>query len=300
MDTLNIQIIDNIRLPAKIGMNQEGKKPISADSIIVLRGGALESDTLFFRMPVNAYPVRFEIGESLGEMEEPRFPCGQDFVELPPPSPLAATTAKSMGMEDSLSIFGVPPVLATDSVSVLVLDISLEANFKWDEAINLVFPFSSLPDTLKVDGKELMVSLRYTDCAGHKDSLVLGQEVGHYLLSTGEVGSLLVDKMINFPNPFTALPGLDVPTGTTIRFVLTPEIEGSPTTAKLRIFDTGGEQVYVADLGELRPGENLKTWSGHDIYGHPLATGVYFAILEIRTADRKEIKKLKIAVLNRK
>ena len=55
----------------------------------------------------------------------------------------------------------------------------------------------------------------------------------------------------------------------------------------------------IANFPDLGAGEHLFTWSGYDVYGHPLATGVYFAIIEVTSGTQVEINKLKIAILNR-
>lgn len=286
-DTLRTQITDNIELPAR-----SGEDTTSAATISIVRNDSVKTDSLHFRMPVLQYPVQFAIKGRTAE--------GRAILVEEISAPWRDSVGQVMGIEKRP--FGVEPVKGnSDTTTGLELRISLPPALKLKEEppeVNFIFPFALLPAPLRADNVHLTVELRATDGAGNQDSLVLeGGEV-RFLIRTGESGGLLVDKAINFPNPFTSLSALGE-TGTTIRFVLSPQVSPE-ASVKLRIFDSSGEQVYVADLGGRGAGEHLITWTGYDIYGQPLASGVYFAFLEVRTADRKETNKLKIAILNRK
>jgi len=68
---------------------------------------------------------------------------------------------------------------------------------------------------------------------------------------------------------------------------------------RLRVFDVAGEQLYVADLGRRISGEHLITWSGRDVYGQPLATGVFLALLEVVDGSSAEVERTIFAVNNR-
>jgi hypothetical protein len=194
---------------------------------------------------------------------------------------------------------GFAPIQAEHNDNVLELAISLEPDLSLDddEPSNFIFPLSLLPSPLRENDVNIVVSLSLEDLAGNAVELQLGEPI-EFLIKTGDVDGLLVDKTINFPNPFATLPTADAALGTTIRFVITPQLQ-NVATATLRIFDAGGEQVFIANFPDLGAGEHLFTWSGYDVYGHPLATGVYFAIIEVTSGTQVEINKLKIAILNR-
>jgi hypothetical protein len=300
-DTLRTEIIDNIRLRAK-----SADDTVGAQVLLVRRNERIEEDSVYFFMPVHPYPVFFEVrgrksdgspialGDGIG-------PAGTEtFLDT-------LTSGIERAMELTPSFDKVPVNARLDSNGMkLAVDIGLLMNFNFEDTTetsyedlaNFIFPIALLPDELLKDDVSLIFALIATDGAANADTLHLGHAF-QYLLKTGEQDGMLVDKMINFPNPFTSLSRLGVPTGTTIRFVLTPQLtEGA--SVRLRIFDSGGEQVYVADLGEQGAGEHLATWAGYDIYGQPLATGVYFAILEVKTREKTEVIKLKMAILNRR
>jgi len=288
-DVLATSIVDNVELSAGIAVLGE-EEPVSGDILLINREGITQSDSLFFRMPVNTYPARLEIrGTDASGM---RVAVGSLS------NTLERDVAGALGMSDSLSLFGVHPVLAREGSEGLELDISLGVNFTDEETANFVFPFALLPSSYQANGVNLVILLDYTDGAGNSGTLEIGEEEVQYLVNTGELDGLLLGKVFNYPNPFASLLSADEKIGTTIRFVLPPQLPvGAQVT--LRIFDAGGEQVYAANLGERQPGEHLVTWTGHSIYGEPLATGVYFGILEVTTDGAAEMGKIKMAILNR-
>jgi hypothetical protein len=69
----------------------------------------------------------------------------------------------------------------------------------------------------------------------------------------------------NHPNPFN-------PT-TTIAFSLPGP---GPTTANLSIYNVLGKRVATLADGELSSGFKSYTWSGKDMRGNPVSSGVYF------------------------
>ena len=164
-----------------------------------------------------------------------------------------------------------------------------------DSITNLVFPIALLPGALKQDGVELWVRLVATDLADNSAEYVIGVDATRYNLSLPTSGEALVGKLINYPNPFRTLPGSGSQggVGTTLRFTL-----GDPADVTLRVFDVLGDQVYVARMGGLPAGENLITWPGRDLYNNPLASGVYFGVLEVSGGGPSATKKVIMAVLN--
>ena len=76
----------------------------------------------------------------------------------------------------------------------------------------------------------------------------------------------------NYPNPFNP--------STVISFSL-------PFTADvhLTVFDILGRQVTSLLSGQCRAGNTDVTWNGRDLYGAPVASGVYFYRLQARPLD---------------
>ena len=90
--------------------------------------------------------------------------------------------------------------------------------------------------------------------------------------------------MFNYPNPFS----------TSTRFVF--ELTGSelPDEMRIEILTVTGKVVkviFLEELGTLHIGKNITEyfWDGTDMYGDPLANGVYFYRVNARI-NGKEIK----------
>ena len=75
----------------------------------------------------------------------------------------------------------------------------------------------------------------------------------------------------NYPNPFNS--------STTFRFAL-----NSRATPSLEIYAANGQQVRTILLGHREVGRYTIQWDGTDDDGHPLATGVYIARLQVGDA----------------
>jgi hypothetical protein len=73
----------------------------------------------------------------------------------------------------------------------------------------------------------------------------------------------------NFPNPFNP--------STMIPFELS-----EPCHATVSIFDAGGRRVAVLADHTIDAGRHAMSWDGRDALGRPLASGVYFCLLEAR------------------
>jgi len=69
----------------------------------------------------------------------------------------------------------------------------------------------------------------------------------------------------NFPNPFTP--------ATQIAFELPAE---GRTAVALRVFNLRGQLVTTLFEGWLPAGRHIVTWNGHDLFGRPVAAGIYF------------------------
>jgi hypothetical protein len=71
----------------------------------------------------------------------------------------------------------------------------------------------------------------------------------------------------NYPNPFNPI--------TTIRYSL-PEI----SDVSIQVFDIMGRKVWSVNQAKMKAGNHSLKWSGKNLNGKPLASGVY--ILEMR------------------
>jgi flagellar hook assembly protein FlgD len=71
----------------------------------------------------------------------------------------------------------------------------------------------------------------------------------------------------NYPNPFNP--------STNLKFDL-PEAG----VVKLNIYNVLGQKVATVYDGNLKAGQHIMTWSGKDVSGGLVATGVYFFRLE--------------------
>ncbi|MGD9991727.1 MAG: C25 family cysteine peptidase [Salinivirgaceae bacterium] len=100
-----------------------------------------------------------------------------------------------------------------------------------------------------------------------------GNESGNYdyLISFSVINESTITQVFNYPNPFS----------TSTRFVF--ELTGSeiPDEMRIDILTITGKVVkviYQEDLGLIGIGKNISNyaWDGTDMYGDPLANGVYF------------------------
>lgn len=80
----------------------------------------------------------------------------------------------------------------------------------------------------------------------------------------------------NYPNPFN--PSTQIP------FVVGGAIGGRETRVVLAVYSVTGARVATLVRGERRPGTYVSRWNGLDDRGRPVASGIYFARLEVGTA----------------
>lgn len=113
-----------------------------------------------------------------------------------------------------------------------------------------------------------------------------GNESGmfDYLISFKVINESTITNVFNYPNPFS----------TSTRFVF--ELTGSvvPDQMRIEILTVTGKVIkviYAEDLGPLNIGKNITpyAWDGKDMYGDPLANGVYFYRVNARL-NGKELK----------
>ncbi|MBI4376304.1 MAG: fibronectin type III domain-containing protein [Elusimicrobia bacterium] len=95
-----------------------------------------------------------------------------------------------------------------------------------------------------------------------------------------------VSKPINWPNPFNPAQG-----PTQIGLFLE-----EAATVMLRIFTLQGELVHEQSFA-LGPGNQIISWNGGNKSGVKVAPGGYIGRIEKRYGSRREVQKLKIAVL---
>jgi hypothetical protein len=262
-DSLRVTLVDNIEIVPDPG----------GDTLAWFRTPTDENvgRPLFFQMPTLPRPIRIEL--SGVEADGERVPI---------------TDASAAGFVAAFDASDGNSEVHGDTITVDVAVVPRPAG------IELLVPLEDLPERLTAEGVVVAFRLRVTDRAGNTTPLGFNEERVRLLLATAEKQGLLLNKLINFPNPFRTVGGGSSDLGTTIRFVLTAEAD-----VRLRVFDVAGEQLYVADLGRRRPGEHLMTWTGRDVYGQPLATGVFLALLEVVDGSSAEIERTIIAVNNR-
>ena len=82
------------------------------------------------------------------------------------------------------------------------------------------------------------------------------------------------DFFQNVPNPFART--------TTIRFQM-PEGGGS---ARVQIFDAGGQMVRTLFDGPADAGANTLTWNGTDDHGRSVPAGIYFYQLDTENGTK--------------
>ncbi|HPC36159.1 MAG TPA: T9SS type A sorting domain-containing protein [Candidatus Marinimicrobia bacterium] len=83
----------------------------------------------------------------------------------------------------------------------------------------------------------------------------------------------------NYPNPFNAT--------TTIQFSLF-----KTGMAEIRIYDLAGRIVKTYPRQSLRPGEYRLVWQGDNDAGKPVASGIYFCVMQF--AENRQILKMQI------
>ncbi|KAA3659859.1 MAG: T9SS C-terminal target domain-containing protein [Calditrichaeota bacterium] len=98
--------------------------------------------------------------------------------------------------------------------------------------------------------------------------------------SVGPVDEILeIEKVFklnqNYPNPFNP--------STTISFDL-----GAESYIQLTIFNIVGQKVKTLFAGELNNGSHNFTWNARNEFGQPLASGVYYYLLEALSVENYE------------
>ncbi|MEA3392516.1 MAG: T9SS type A sorting domain-containing protein, partial [Candidatus Marinimicrobia bacterium] len=97
-------------------------------------------------------------------------------------------------------------------------------------------------------------------------------------------GGELVQNLVNFPNPFKDQ--------TDITFA-----SAFSGLADLRIYTISGKSVAGLTDISIHSGFNAIPFTAQDDYGHPLAAGVYFYVLEVETGDETIKQYNKMVVL---
>jgi len=172
----------------------------------------------------------------------------------------------------------------SDIVSFVDTSVSLVANLTVFDPINFKFAFSDIPNFDNIFRGVFNIGISVADQAGNTSSGILTYR-------SPIVDKILDNLFFNYPNPFSSVSG----EGTRIRYLLTKRA----SIGDLKLFNAAGELIQYFDLENaslLCPGEHIIHWNGKDLWDNYVATGVYFAILNI---DGDE-KSLKIAVYNDK
>ena len=94
----------------------------------------------------------------------------------------------------------------------------------------------------------------------------------------------IIQNMVNFPNPFSGM--------TDITF--SSAFSG---IADLRVYTISGKPVYFRSDIPVNTGFNAIPFTAEDSYGHPLAAGVYFYVLDIDTGSETIKQHSKMVIL---
>ena len=119
---------------------------------------------------------------------------------------------------------------------------------------------------------------------------------GRFLSSTGAVldsFTILKTNVTGAPEPSAPSAALHLAPGRPSPFERTTRIAYSlpkAGTVRLRVFDVNGRRVRTLRNGERLAGSHVEVWDGRDDQGMPLASGVYFARLEV--AGRTLVQRL--------
>jgi flagellar hook assembly protein FlgD len=127
---------------------------------------------------------------------------------------------------------------------------------------------------------EQKITFRAVDVAGNES----GPMTVNYMLVATHAMSIM-----NYPNPFA--PGHR----TTIKYVLGQDAQ----SGMIRIYDAAGELVFFKELKDDERSSDQEyelPWNGTDLFGNPLARGIYFCELRVTIAGNSHREQHKIAV----
>lgn len=117
----------------------------------------------------------------------------------------------------------------------------------------------------------------FSDDDGEYELIVSGKDVSgnkagalDYHVTFRVINKAMITELLNYPNPFT----------TSTAFVFTLTGSEIPQNLRIQILTVTGKvvrEVTKEELGPLRIGRNITEfkWDGTDMYGQPLANGVY-------------------------
>ncbi|MBC8297534.1 MAG: hypothetical protein H8E55_17295 [Pelagibacterales bacterium] len=137
---------------------------------------------------------------------------------------------------------------------------------QWNDIGLIKDMFDGIIDT---NSKEIIVKQEIT----LKDASGMVSDTTLYLTIVNNTEKLLSDDYYNYPNPFKAIEG------TSIRLLLNDNID----RGRLIILDSGGELILSKKFNSalLTRGTHYIHWNGKDMDGDLMATGTYFAFIEI-------------------
>ena len=186
--------------------------------------------------------------------------------------------------EINLKLNGHNSQLDTASLSITVMPNKYEHHF-WqvDSTFNkLIHDIFEDSDYQNINELQLFIDLNISDLSGNE----LDTTFKFMVINSSE---LLITPAFNYPNPINNR----LNTGTKFRFILSE----SRTNGELLIFDSSNNIRWSKDLSDnlLNKGVNEVYWSGRDSWDNLLASGVYFAYIQI---DGEVIEKINIIIIN--
>jgi len=125
-----------------------------------------------------------------------------------------------------------------------------------------------------------------------KDSMGNQNSSSDYRVLFTVINKAMISDMLNYPNPFT----------TSTAFVFTLTGSEVPQNIRIQILTVTGKivkEITRSELGNIRIGRNITDykWDGTDMYGQPLANGVYLYRV-ITNQNGKSLEKYKTSENN--
>ena len=122
-------------------------------------------------------------------------------------------------------------------------------------------------ETITVEGNEY-------DCQGSQNLCIKG-----FVIDTIPIGIEFTPtlpntrfQLFNYPNPFTSQ--------TTIQYTV-----NNNSTVSIEIFNARGSKIYSFANAKQNAGIIKTVWNGKDKYNNPLPSGVYYAVLTVKTGN---------------
>ncbi|MDW7681262.1 MAG: FlgD immunoglobulin-like domain containing protein, partial [bacterium] len=216
----------------------------------------------------------------LPDTVEPSFEVTFDGRQILPGDYVAKTPVVLIRVFDNS-----PAMIENDTTRVNLLLDGERVAFRGNEKILGFLPVSATEDSL------LQGVVRFTPQLSdgeHSLDLIIKDASGNVSSRRIEfvvVGDLALDKVYNYPNPFSA--------NTYFTFHLTQPAE----RVTIHIYTTAGRKIQAIEHYHLEAGYHQIYWDGFDADGDPLANGAYLYKITARAGDRQAAVIEKLAIV---